>query len=142
MVVKLASLKADLELEEKGEWQQALEIIPDTDVFFRVSSINLPAYAMARDILQQRWARVYKKTPVPEHVINAEIGRLFAIHLLHEWKGFDVPYSPETALELLSDPANRTIIKAVEVCATQVAQIEIEFVEIEVKNSGKPSARK
>jgi hypothetical protein len=142
MVVKLASLKADLDLEEKGEWQQALEIIPDTDVWFRVSSINLPAYTMARDLLQQRWARVYKKTPVPDNIINAEIGHLFAIHLLHEWKGFDVPYSPETAIELLSDPANRTMIKAVETCASQVAQIEIEFVGKEAKNSGTPSARK
>jgi hypothetical protein len=142
MVVKLASLKADLELEEKGDWQQALEIIPDADVWFRVSSINLPAFTIARDLLQQRWGRVYKKKPVPDHVINAEIGRLFAVHLLHEWKGFDVAYSPEIAVELLSDPANRVLIKAVEACATQIAQIEIEFVEEEAKNSVKPSERR
>jgi hypothetical protein len=142
MVVKIASLKADLEREEKGEWQQALEIIPDQDVHFRVSSINLPAYTIAREHLLQRLARRYKNTTIPQAILNGEIGKLMAVHLLHEWRGFDLEYSREVAIEMLSDPANRMLIRAVEACASQVGAIEIEFVEDEVKNSGKPSAKK
>lgn len=134
MVVKLASLRADLDKEAKGTWEQALDLIPDEDVSFLVSSIHLPAYTIARDLLFQRLARTYKKKPVPERVLIAELGKLFADHLLHGWKGFDVEYTPEAALELLTDPANRLLVKAIESCAGKAGEVEMEFVEEAAKN--------
>ena len=76
MAVKLSSLRADLEKERKGTWQQALDVIPDPDVKFLVSSIHLPAYTVARGTAFARLSRAHKNNP-PEDKIVAEIGRLF-----------------------------------------------------------------
>ena len=141
MVTKLESLRADLERERAGSWQQALHIIPDTDVKFLVSSIHLPAYTVARNLTFQRLARIHKNN-VPDDVVMAEVGKLFAEHILHGWQGFDVDYSKVTALKILSDPANRELIKAIEYCAGEAGRIDIEFAAESVPNSERPSARK
>jgi hypothetical protein len=146
MAVKLSSLKADLDKERKGTWQQALSVIPDPDVKFLVSSIHLPAYSTARNIAYQRLARIHKGN-VPDEALVVEVGRLFAEHILHDWQGLadddgkPIPYSKDLALRLLTDPANRELVRAVEQCAGEAARIDVQFVEEEIKNSGKPSAR-
>lgn len=146
MTIKLSSLRADLEKERKGTWQTALSVIPDPDVQFLVSSIHLPAYTSARNMLLQRLARIHKSNP-PDEAIMTGVGGLFAEHLLHDWKGLanddgsPVPFSKELALKLLTDPANRDLIRAVEQAAGEAGRIDVDFVEDEVKNSGKPSAR-
>ena len=146
MVVKLSSLRADLEKERKGTWQQALSIIPDPDVKFLVSSIHLPAYTTARNIAFQRLSRIHKGN-VPDDAVVVEVGRLFAEHIVHDWQGLasddgePIPFSKDLALKLLSDPANRELVRAIEQCAGEAARIDVQFVEDQVKNSGKPSAR-
>jgi len=131
MTVKLASLKADLDREEKGDWVE----YPDwPGVAFRVASLHTPAYVVARDALMQRMARKHKGKTPPAAELYPEAGRLYCRHILHGWRGIDVEYSPETALATLSDPAYREVVQAVEWCALQVAQVIAEFVEDTEKN--------
>lgn len=136
MTIKLASLKADLKREEKGDWVA----FPDwPGVEFNVSSLNLPAFAAARANEIQR-LNLSHKNNVPPDVMTATIGKLLDRHILHGWRGLDVEYSPETASEIMSDPAYRPVINAVLWCAGEISQIEVKFVEDDVKNSEKPSA--
>jgi hypothetical protein len=136
MAVKLSSLKADLDRETKGDW---IEYEEWPGVAFNVSSLHLPAYQTARDLMFKRLGRTYKGTIVPQTVMSAELGKLYAKHILHNWRGFDEVYSADVALEMLSDPEYRSVVAAVEYCAGKVSDIDVEFVEEEVKNSGKPS---
>jgi hypothetical protein len=137
MTVKLASLKADLEREVEGDWIE----FPDwPGVAFNVSSLLIPQYTTARDILMQRLARQHKGKPIPREVMTTELGKLYAKHILHGWRGLDVEYSPETAAATLANPEYRNVVAAVEYCAGQVSQVDIEFVEDASKNSKRPSA--
>lgn len=135
--VKLASLRADSALERAGDWVDALSI---PGVSFKVRSINYPPYTVARDMLFQRFRRKYGAKPAPQAVMNVELGKLYAQHLLLDWKGFDVPYTPEQAMEILSDDEFRDVIAAVEQAAGGVGQADIEFVDATAKNSEAPSA--
>lgn len=136
MTVKLASLKADLKREAKGDWIDS----PDWEgVSFNVSSLHLPAYQIARDLLFQRLARKYKGSPIPKDVLSVEMGKLYCKHILHDWRGLDVEFTPEVAAEILTDPEYRNVIAAVEFCAAKVSEIEAEFVEDEVGNSERRS---
>lgn len=137
MTIKLTSLKADLDRESRGDWIE----IPDLPgVSLKVSSQHLPAYKIARDMLHKRLQRKYKGKDVPDDVIISEMGKLYAAHILHDWKGFDEEYSAEAALRILSDPAYRLIISAVSWASERVADVDVQFVEDEVKNSEKRSA--
>jgi hypothetical protein len=136
MTIKLASLAADLDRELKGDWVEYPEW---PGVSFNVSSLMKPAYVTERDILLQRLARLHKGKPPPAAEIAPEAGRLYCRHILHGWSGLDVEYSAETALEVMSDPAYRAVVLAVEWCAGQIAQLDVEFVEAEAKNSVAPS---
>lgn len=137
MTVKLTSLAADLAREENGDW---IDFPEWPGVAFNVSSLLKPAYVTERDILLQRLARRHKGKTPPADVVAAEAGQLYCKHILHGWRGLDVEYSPEVALATLTDPAYRAVVNAVEWCASQVGQIEAEFVETEAKNSDAPSA--
>lgn len=137
MTVKLESLKADLDREVKGDWIE----FPDwPGVAFNVSSLLIPQYATARDLLMQRLSRPHKGKLIPREIVTTELGKLYAKHILHGWRGLDVEYSAEKAMETLSDPKFRNVVAAVEYCAGQVSQVDIEFVEEEAKNSKRPSA--
>jgi len=109
-------------------------------VEFRVSSIQLPAFTTARDLLFQRWARKYKSQPVPVDVKHDELGRLVAKYILHDWRGFDEPYSPELAEKSLRDREYRDLLSDIELCASQVGEANVQFVEDEAGNSVAPSA--
>ncbi|GAB5506684.1 MAG: hypothetical protein Rhirs2KO_18470 [Rhizobiaceae bacterium] len=135
MTIKLSSLKVDLEREQQGDW---IDYPEWPGVRFNVSSINKPAYMTARDVLMARLVRKHKKN-VPPEVMTSEFGRLYAEHLLHGWEGLDEEYTPERARTVLTDPSYREVVKAVEWCAGQVAQVDAEFVEDAAKNSGQPS---
>jgi hypothetical protein len=137
MTVKLSSLRADLAREEKGDWIE----FPDwPGVEFNVSSLHLPIYQTARDLLFKRLAKIYKKAAVPTSIMTTELGKLYAKHVLHGWRGLDVEYSPERATEILADPEYRNVVAAVEYCAGKVSEIDVEFAEDETKNFEKPSA--
>jgi len=129
MTVKLSSLKANIGRETAGDWID----YPDwPGVAFKVSSLYLAAYTTARDLLYQRLGRVHKKG-IPNDILMAELGGLFAKHLLHGWRGIDEDYSPERAAEIMTDPAFRDVIAAVQWCAGEVGKTEVEFVEDEKK---------
>jgi hypothetical protein len=138
MTVKFASAKVDLTKEAEGEWVPS-RAFPGVE--FRVSSIQLPAFATARDMLFQRWARKYKGQPVPLDVKHDELGKLVAKHILHGWRGFDEEYSPELADKALRDREYRDLLGDIELCASQVGEANVQFVEDEAGNSGAPSAK-
>lgn len=137
MTVKLSSLKVDLEREAKGDW------IPSSDypgVEFLVSSLHLPAYNIAFQLQEQRWAREYKGKPVPPEVRTVGVGKLLHKHILHDWKGIDVPYSKDAAEGIMCVPEGRNFIASVQNAAAMVSLTDQEFVEEEAKNSASPSA--
>jgi hypothetical protein len=138
MVVRMNSIKADLDKEAKGDWIE----YPDwPGVAFNVSSLLHPTYRIERDLLGQRLARQYKGgKPIPPDVMTSEVGKLFHKHILHGWRGFDVDYSKEKAGEMLADPEYRNLVGAVEWCAAKISDVDVEFVEDTVKNSKKLSA--
>lgn len=125
-LVSLASLRSDQAREEKGDWIDS-DNLPG--VSYNVSSLNKAAFVNARDLMYQRFAKVYRKKPVPQDVLRAELGRLYHIHILHDWKGYDVAYSPELGLTVLTDPSYRALLVDIESAAARVADIDIEFVE-------------
>lgn len=136
-VVKLTSLKADLEKELAGQWMPSLAL---PGVEFNVSSLHVPAYVTARDLMTMRLARKYKGEPVPSAERTSAIGKLYAKHILHGWRGFDVEYTPETALEVLTNPEYRLVVAEVESCAARLGEPDIEFLRDTEKNSAPPSA--
>lgn len=136
MTIKLGSIKADLEREKKGDW------IPYPEwpgVSFNVSSLNLPAYETARDLLLQRLRAEFKTNTIPSEILIPRLGELYGIHILHGWQGFDQEYTPALALKLLMDAEYRDLVRAIEWCAGEVSKVNIEFLDKDVKNSGKPS---
>lgn len=138
MTIKLSSVKADLEREEKGDW------VPSPDFpgcEFNVSSLHLPAYQTALALMEQRLARTYKSVPVPQTIRTVEVGKLLYKHILHDWRGFDEPYSPEVAREMMCEPEGRNFIAAVQNCAAMISMTDVEFVEDEGKNSERSSAK-
>lgn len=138
-MLKLSSLKADVNRETKGDWMS----VPDwPDVKLKVSGINLPAFALAQSTLRKKWARIYKDDPTPQDTFYSGIGALYAKHLLHDWQGFDEPYTPERALELLSDPEYRELVIRVGDAASRLTEVNLEFVEEAEKNSAKRSVTK
>lgn len=137
MTVKLSSLKADLAREAKGDWVPSLDI---PGVEFNVSSLTLPAYRVDLRLMEQRLARQYKGKPIPSDITDVEVGKLLHKHILHDWKGFDVPYSRAAAEEMLCQPEGRPFISAVQNAAAALAIPDIEFIEEAGKNSERPSA--
>lgn len=138
MTVKLTSTKADLDREAKGDWLEPVDHIPGVKLL--VSSLMLPAYRVDRELLIQRLSRRYKGKPTPPDVTQVEIGKLYSKHILHGWEGFDEPYSKERAEQLLTDPAYRLLVAAVEWCAAKLADVDVEFLDDAAKNSERPSA--
>jgi len=139
MTIKLASLKANLERETDGDWVE----YPDwPGVAFKVSSLHAPAYETARDLLISRLARIHKQKPIPRDERAEEFGKLYAKHILHGWRGLDVEYTPERAVEVLCDPAYREVVSALEWCAAKIAELQVEFTEVAAKNFDGPSAGK
>lgn len=138
MTVKLSSLAADLSAEAKGEW---IDYPEWPGVAFNVRSLHYPPYATARDLLIQKMMRQNKGVMPPADKMAPEVGKLYCKHILHGWRGLDEEYTPEKALEVLCDPAYRRVVEAVEWCAGQVAQRDVDFVEDASKNSAAPSAK-
>lgn len=137
MTIKLASLKADLDKEREGDWVD----YPDwPGVRFNVRSLQTPSYAIKRDQLITKLARRYGRKPIPVDVRAKEFGRLYADEILLDWEGFDTEYSHDNAVTTLTDPAFREIVAAVEWCASQLGEIDAEFIDESVKKSEPPSA--
>jgi len=126
MAVKFGSLKADIAKEQAGDWVPIPEL---PGVEFKVKSFNDPAYRVARDLLIQKMARKHGKRPAPPDETESAFGKLYARHILLDWRGFDVEYSAGVALEALGDPAYRDLRRHVEYAASQVGETDIQFEE-------------
>ena len=137
MVVKLASLKADLAREAEGDWID----YPDwPGVAFNVSSTRSEPFITERDLFLKQMAARNKPLAPGDPEMARGIGRLYCQYVLHGWRGLDVEYSKDVALETLTDVAYRDVLTAVDWCALKLSQISVEFVDAAVKNSVKPSA--
>lgn len=137
MSAVLKSLRVDLDRESKGDWVDSLNI---PGARFAVSSLHMPAYQTALEIMTMRLQRKYKSAPVPPEVRVKENGKLYAEHILHGWEGLDEPYTPDLALQCLTDPAYRPLITEVINCALRLGEPDVEYLEEEEKNSDAPSA--
>lgn len=131
-VVRLKSLRADLEREAKGDWIAA----PDCGlgVEFLVTSLHTPAYRTARAELQLRLQTRFMGKPIPPEVEDKEFGSLYAKHLLLGWRGFDEPYSSDLAEQMLSDPAWRAITNGVVGSAAELGRAQAEYVDAAAGN--------
>lgn len=137
MTVKLDSIASDIDREQEGDWID----YPDwPGVKFHVRSLNYPPYKIAREMLLQKLIRRHKGKPLPADVLTVEHGKLYADHILLGWGGFDVAWSTDVARQNLTDPKHRKLVAAVEWCASQVGELEVEFIEDAEKNSAQPSA--
>jgi hypothetical protein len=136
-LLKLSSIKNDRSRIEAGDWV----VYPawsgptgQATVRFRVSGTSSTAFRRALEDLGKKWGLKYKGDRVPEEISYRETGELLAEHVLHEWDGFDEPYSPERALELLTDRDFDALTKAVEWCSQRLEQLNLEFIGDAEKN--------
>lgn len=137
-MLKLNSIRANLDREERGDWVDSRSW---PDVRLKVSALTKPSYTIKRDALIQRLSRKHKNKPIPAAELAPHIGKLYAEEILHGWEGIDVAYSPETALEYLTNPEFRELVSEVEYCASTLAVVDAEYTEEELGKSGKPSGR-
>jgi hypothetical protein len=131
MTVKIESLRANVKRETEGDWID----IPDLPgVRLKVRSFHYGPFRIARDQLNQRLVRKYGREPIPADEASREYGRLYHEHILLDWEGFDVEYDTDIALDMLLDPAYRTLIGHIEYAASKIAAVEAEFIEKTTKN--------
>lgn len=133
MSVKFSSIAANLTKERDGEYREVPEW---PSVKLGVRSLHNPAYQLARDALIARYVRK-KPSPVQRQI---DAGRLYATHILFGWDGFSnedgtpLVYTPELAMEKMTNPEYRELVQKVEAAATEVGESEIEFIEEATKN--------
>jgi hypothetical protein len=137
MPAKLSSLRVDLEREKDGDWVASL-VYPGVE--YHVSSMHTPAYQRDLELMTMRLARKYKGAPVPPEERAVESGKLYARHILHGWRGLDVEYTPEVALETLTDPAFRPLTGDIITCSMRLGEPDVEYLKAEEGNSAAPSA--
>lgn len=133
MVLKLSSVRADISAEEAGQW---IDYAPWPGVSFHVRSTNSQSFVTARLVALRKLAEKHNGADetIPPEEMAAAVGALLAEHLLIGWQGVDVPYTPEAALEHLTDVGHRDLRNAVEWCGAQVAKIVPAFEENQAKN--------
>lgn len=139
-MLKLSSIKSIV--ADEGEW------IDDTDwagVKYKVRSINVRDYQIARELLIQKLIKALGRYPTgPE--MEPGLGKLVARHLLRGWEGIAgdddkaLDFTPEIGLEKLTDPDFFALEQRVIWAATRVAERDAEFTVDAAKNSPAPSA--
>ena len=142
MLLKLSSVKSERKRIEEGDWiayPQWNGPTGSAKVRFQVKGISSTAYRRAYEDLGKKLALKYKGEPIPDDIAHEMSGELLAEHLLLCWDGLDEPYSPERALELLTDRDYAAFQGAVEWCARRLENLNLEFVEETIKNSEAPS---
>ncbi|MFG1205563.1 hypothetical protein [Xanthobacter flavus] len=131
MGVKLNSVKVDIDQENTGTWVDSTSY---PGVSYLVRGIHYQPFETARDLGVQALAKTYRTKPVPLAERNAVLGSAIAKHLLLDWKGFDEDHDPSLALEMLTDPAFRTLLDDVLQASTAVGKQDLEFTETLAKN--------
>ncbi|UPT99376.1 hypothetical protein J4G48_0015535 [Bradyrhizobium barranii subsp. apii] len=131
-IVRLESLKADLQKEREGDWIKAVDLDPNIRWFVR--STNFPDFRLARDAAMKKLGEKYGSDPIPDDV-NAEVmGKLAVEHLLLGWEGLDAGYTPEAAAEILTDEAYRKVRYSIYIAASRVGTSEVQYVGNTAKN--------
>ena len=125
MLIKLKSLMIDADAQQNGGW---VESITWPNVAYRVKSTKLEPFEEARETSRRRLMQRHENK-IPDEVAVASLGSLLARHLLLDWKGFDIPYSPEAAADILGDAAFGQLIDDVLHAANRVGLPKIEFAE-------------
>lgn len=142
MGIKISSLAADLDKEMSGEW---VDIPEWPGVRLQVRSINNKNFQNARE---QRISKLIKdlgRSPYSSET-GPHIAKLAATFLLLGWEGIcdddgkAIDYTPQKAMDLLSDPAMRALTEQVIWAATRVGSKDAEFTVDAAKNSPAPSA--
>jgi len=131
--VKLSSLTSDVEKEDGGDWVDIPQLAPAR---LRVRSSEYRPYKVALQAHARAHARRYKGNETPESM-QADYearGLLLAKYILLGWEGFDVPYSPEAALEMMPDRKWRPLREWVQYAAGEAGAAVAEFVEDAAKN--------
>jgi hypothetical protein len=137
--LKLSSMRADSQKERDGDWVPALDLDQSGNVKWFVRSTNYAPFKIARDAIGAKLARKHGDN-VPEDVLAEAYGKLAVEHLLLGWDGFvdddeqDIPFSPERALEILTDPEYRHVRGSLYIAAQRVGREEVEFIAAKVKN--------
>lgn len=138
-LVKLSSLKRNIQAEADGEWIDA-EDFPGTDIAWNVRSINYPPYVKARDAANIRLRNKHKKDAVPEEAAAEVYGKLIVDYLLLGWRGIadddgnETPFSKEAALAELTQVEASLVRGSILFAASKVGLSELEFVEDSEKN--------
>lgn len=136
-LIKLDSLRADLEAQTEGQWQPA----PWPGVRFRVRSIDFEPYTNERDRERERLAAQYLGAGnIPNSIWAGMLGRLLAEHILLEWDGISPAYDPDVAHDVLTAADGAAMREAVVKAAQRVGVRELEFVAELEKNSAGASA--
>jgi hypothetical protein len=129
-LIKLSSLKADLETEKNGKW---IDYPAWPGVSFHVASELSPEFTAARDAGIQEMARLYPGEVPPEKRRDA-VMQAYHDHILLDWKGLDEPLTPELKRQVFFDEEYRNVAGAVIWCSEQVARISLSYVEDTAKN--------
>lgn len=140
MAVKLRSLKADMRRQNDGDWVELPELAEASGDIpaIKVRGLNYGPYQVELSAARQRWARKHGSIDgTPPEVIGRDCGRLYAKHLVLDWRGFDEPYNIDTAEEMLTSPGDFFLLASFAV--QQVSRTEAEFVENAAKNSPRSS---
>lgn len=137
MALKITSIAADLAKEAEGDW---VDVAEWPGVRLRVRSVNNNDFKNARDERQRKLTRSLNRIPYDSEW-ELPLAKLVASFLLTGWAGLsddagnDIPYSPEKAMELLSDRAMRALVQQVILAATRIGEREAEFTGAAAKNS-------
>lgn len=134
-LVKLDSIRVDLAAQTEGQWQPT----PWPGVRLRVRAIDYEPYVSERNRERERLGAHYVNAPVPDSVWNPILGRLLSEHILLSWDGFDPPYDPDVARDVLRAEDGKPMRDAVILAAAKVGVRELEFVVQLEKNSAPPS---
>ena len=132
-MIRLSSIKDDLAKQREGDWVTFRGNWPEP-VQFKVRSTESPAFKMAFEKLLVALRQKHGDEPTPPDELQSKLGALYAEHLLLDWQGLDEPYTPELALQVLTDPAYREVTNAIHWCATRVGQAKIQLIEAAAKN--------
>lgn len=136
--VKLSSLQANMQKEREGDWIPAADI--DPAIKWHVRSTNYAPFKIDRDARIEKLTRKLDGERVSDDEMAKLNGELAVEHLLLGWSGLaddddaEIPYSPDKALEILTDESYRLVRQSVYFAATKVGRSEIKFVEDGAKN--------
>jgi hypothetical protein len=119
-MVKLSAIKSDPELEREGVWQDY-----ELGIRVKVARMGNQAFDECVRKLSEPHLSGFRRNKLPSEVLERITKQAVARHILLGWEGIDgedgkpLPYSEETALEILNDPALADFYKFVLLAANE-----------------------